>query len=365
MIPAMPFVDLHAHFPMHHEIPDDPGQRMLFDSLNRTLNYELFEPRVSLKRWFKDNPEGGVTGFGSVLHDPQDDFFVHEFPVPKAFDHIREQMRRVEDEIREDGRVQIARTPRQVENFLSTNQKFMFHTLEGGFSLGGDPANVEVLADLGVAAIIPAHLFYRGVATCENGFPPVAHLLFLEELAKQPCFGLHPLGTAIVEACFRRGVLVDVTHARSDAQKDIFEIAAGYPDRPLISSHTAVRGICDAGLNLSNDAIKTIQKSQGIIGVIFYKQWLHHALGPDLRDDFRLISDVIDYLKCVTGTYENIGIGSDLDGFIEPIGMCSNYSKMSALTLPLMEKYGQATAEEILFRNALRVLHAGWKGIPE
>src|SRR3954466_14085107 len=95
----MSFLDLHAHFPMHHEIPEDPEKKLLFDSVNRTANYENFEPRVSLKRWFKDNPEHGVTGFGSVLYDAQDDFYVSDKPIPKAITHIREQMARVEDEI--------------------------------------------------------------------------------------------------------------------------------------------------------------------------------------------------------------------------------------------------------------------------
>jgi microsomal dipeptidase-like Zn-dependent dipeptidase len=64
----------------------------------------------------------------------------------------------------------------------------------------------------------------------------------------------------------------------------------------------------------------------------------------------------------VTGTYDNISIGSDLDGFIEPIQMCSNYGKMTALPPCLIAKYGQDVANRILYLNAQRVLHAGWDG---
>jgi hypothetical protein len=31
----------------------------------------------------------------------------------------------------------------------------------------------------------------------------------------------------------------------------------------------------------------------------------------------------------------------------------------------IVDKYGEAIAEKILYRNALRVLYAGWKGILE
>jgi len=42
----------------------------------------------------------------------------------------------------------------------------------------------------------------------------------------------------------------------------------------------------------------------------------------------------------------------------------SNYSKMSTISIALVAKYGQPIAEKILFRNTLRVLHAGWTGVP-
>src|SRR5438552_1964941 len=108
----MPFLDLHAHFPMHHEIPDDPWKKFQFDAANVAFNYENGEPRVSLKHWFDDHPSLGVTGLGSVLYDPQDDFFVKDpnQPIPKAICHIEEQLDRVVAEIQQDGRVQIARS---------------------------------------------------------------------------------------------------------------------------------------------------------------------------------------------------------------------------------------------------------------
>src|SRR5215831_7073392 len=354
MTPAsMPFIDLHAHYPMHtpfppvpFENPADQWKKGVFDTVNVTVNYEGLQPRVSLERWFLDHPENRVTGFGSVLLDEQDEFLVDSAPRPNAINHLWAQLQNVEGEIRKDGRVKIARTPGQVENYINDLQPFIFHTLEGGFHLGGNPDNVNSLADQGVAAIIPAHLFYRGVATCENGFPPAVFEIFRHELENQPNVGLTDLGKAIVEAAFRRGVLVDITHARADAQQDIFEIAAGYPRRPIISPHNGVRGICNAGLNLSDDAILRIHASGGIVGVIFYTQWLRRLNVADFRDDLRLITDVIDYIYAKTGSYDSIGIGSDLDGFIEPIATCSNYSKMSALSRALVGKYGQDVAEK-------------------
>lgn len=370
-MPHIPFIDLHAHFPMHTPFPPAPFENPLdfwrkaaFDAMNAAINYEHLKPRVTLEHWFADLSDFGVTGFGSVLYNPQEDFFVGDQPIPQAFDHIVAQLANVESELRSDARVKIARRPEQVDEYLRDNQRFIFHTLEGGFSLGGNADHVPTLAALGVAAITPAHLFYRAVATCENGFPPEAAVLFRHELEHQPNVGLTDLGKTIVARCFEQGVIVDITHAREDAQRDIFDIAAGYPDRPLISSHNSVRAVCDAGLNLSIPAIRRIQESRGTIGVIFFRHWLRNLQGGDDRDDIRLVTDVIDHIRDVTGSDEHISIGSDLDGFIQPIEVCSDYSKMSRLAIALIAKYGQTVAEKILFRNALRVLQAGWKGAP-
>jgi microsomal dipeptidase-like Zn-dependent dipeptidase len=369
----MRFIDLHAHFPMHTPFPPlpfadpkDAWKKPLFDGMNLALNYELGAPRVSLERWFKDDPEFGVTGFGSVLYDPEDEFLVESgaVPIPGAIYHTRAQLANVEREIQSEPRVEIVRNPKELDRCLANGTRFLFHTLEGGLALGGDARNVEALARLGVASITPAHLLYRGVSTCENGFPPLAALLFKHELEHQPVFGLSQLGKAIVEACFEHGIIVDIAHARGDAQHEIFEIGrTGFPTRPIICSHNSVRAVSDAPLNLSNEALLAIKATRGVVGVIFYTHWLRRQHQIDLRGDLRLITDVIDHIRLITGSYDHVAIGSDLDGFIDPIRTCSNYSEMSILSKHLIDTYGAANAERILFENARRVLHEGWTGV--
>jgi membrane dipeptidase len=371
MAEHVPFIDLHVHFPMHTRFPpmpfEDPfdgWKKPLFDAVNGALNYEGLQPRASLPHWFADDPDLRVSGLGSALYDPADELLVKTGaqPTPAAIDHLCAQLCNVEAELAADGRVMVARNPKVVERYVHDRRPFVFHTVEGGFGLGGSADHVTTVARLGVASLVPAHLLYRGVATCETGVPPLAEPFFAYELAHQPHFGLSSTGEAIVEECFRKGVIVDITHARGDAQARIFEIASGYPNRPVISSHNSVRQIFDAGLNLSDEALLKIKATNGVVGVIFYTHWLRRP-GLDLRSDVRLITDVIDHIRLVTGSDEHVAIGSDLDGFIEPISMCSNYSKMSRLAEALLHCYPRITAEKILYRNALRVLCDGWTGV--
>jgi len=152
------FLDLHAHFPMHtpfppmpFESPGDEWKKVAFDKLNRSVNYENGKPRVSLANWFADSGNR-VAGFGSVLYDPEDELFVGsgDKPRPDAIKHIAAQQNNVENEIAADQRAKIAYNPTQVDNYLKRDVPFIFHTLEGGFSLSGDPTRLSTSSPLGI-----------------------------------------------------------------------------------------------------------------------------------------------------------------------------------------------------------------------
>src|SRR5205823_5078505 len=96
-------------------------------------------------------------GIGSVLYDPDDEFFHDATPIPEAFDNLIAQMDNVEKEV--SGKVKLATNAAQIRQYLHEDQKFLFHCVEGAFALGGNPKNVETLAARGVAYVIIAHLF--------------------------------------------------------------------------------------------------------------------------------------------------------------------------------------------------------------
>jgi microsomal dipeptidase-like Zn-dependent dipeptidase len=363
----MPLLDLHAHFPMHTRFPPaltqgppPVGKELEFWAANQLLNYQGGKPRVSLDELLA----GADGGIGSVLNDPDDEFFHDATPVPGAFQNLLAQMQNVENEVQ--GKVQIARNPAQVRQFLQDDQRFLFHCVEGAFALGGDAANADTLAARGVAYVIIAHLFYRGVATCQNAFPSLPDVIFQSLLNpfQDPKVGLTDLGVAIVDRLLTNGVLVDITHATDLAQQKIFDMARDHGNAPVISSHNGVRGTSNHPLNLSPLAIQRIRDSQGVIGIITFPYWLRP--GTDLvSDGFPLMFHAIDYIHSVTGTYDNIAIGTDLDGFIQPVHGCADFSQTPALVAAIRAKYPAAVADAILWRNAVAVLERGWKGVQE
>jgi microsomal dipeptidase-like Zn-dependent dipeptidase len=360
-------IDLHAHLPMHmpylsglaHPATSDLPRALLLRLANMSFNSHRGRPRVTLPLAI----EGNVGGFGSVLYNPGDEFLRPVAPRPEAFNNTMAQMRQVERALAADASFVLARNPEQLERAHADSDKVgVFHCVEGAQAVGGDAANVRRLAESGVAYMTVAHLFFRGAATCSNALPKFPDSIF-NWLNPQPdAVGLTPLGRDIVEALLESGIIVDVTHASEHAQRDIFDVAAHYPDRPIISSHNSVRRIADYGLNLSDDTVRRIVESGGVVGIIMFGHWLLPK-GSDQKAGLSDVCRVVDALHDVTGSYDAIAIGTDLDGFITPVEGFASFASADAFANALADRFGSEVSDRLLFGNALRVLRDGWRGV--
>jgi microsomal dipeptidase-like Zn-dependent dipeptidase len=80
------------------------------------------------------------------------------------------------------------------------------------------------------------------------------------------------------------------------------------------------------------------------------------------EDSVQALCRHIDRIHDLTGSFDHIGIGSDLDGYIKPaLPGLEHMGRMRALQQSLAERYGAAVAEQISSGNALRVLRSAWR----
>ena len=162
-------------------------------------------------------------------------------------------------------------------------------SIEGAHALDGDPANVEVVADAGFRMMSPSHFF-------DTAFGGSAH-----GIEKG---GLTDAGREMVRRMEARGMLVDVAHASPATIDDIVAMAA----RPIVASHTGLRGIADNTRNLTDAQARGIAKTGGLLGIGFWPT----ACGGD---DAASIARAIRYAVDVAGI-EHVGLGSDFDGAV-------------------------------------------------
>jgi microsomal dipeptidase-like Zn-dependent dipeptidase len=161
--------------------------------------------------------------------------------------------------------------------------------IEGAHALDDDPANVEVVADAGFRMMGPAHLF-------DNAFAGSAH-----GIEKG---GLTELGREMVRRMEARSMLVDVAHASSATVDDVIAMA----HRPVVASHTGLRGIVDNTRNLTEAQARAIADTGGVLGIGF---WPTVCGGESVVDIARAIRHAIG----VAGV-EHVGLGSDFDGAV-------------------------------------------------
>lgn len=117
--------------------------------------------------------------------------------------------------------------------------------------------------------------------------------------------GLTPLGIEVIHKMNELNMIIDVSHA---SPKSFYDIAR-HSDLPIIATHSCCSSICKSKRNLTDDQIKKIAESGGVIGVCFCSEFLNNA-NKSTSDD---IVRHIEYIANLVGV-EHVAIGSDFDG---------------------------------------------------
>ena len=233
---------------------------------------------------------------------------------------------------RSSGRLTIVRSRADLERHLRTRTPSWPVTagllsIEGAHALDGDPANVDVVADAGFRMMSPSHFF-------DNAFGGSAHGVDKG--------GLTPAGHEMVRRMEARSMIVDVAHASAATIDDILAIAT----RPVVTSHTGVRGVADNARNLSDAHLRGIAATGGLIGIGFWPT----ASGGD---DAEAIARSIKHATNVAGM-EHVALGSDFDGAVQtPF----DASGMVQVTDALLEAgFTDDEVARVMGGNAIRVL---------
>ena len=200
-------------------------------------------------------------------------------------------------------------------------------SIEGAHALDDDPANVDVVADAGIRMISPAHFF-------DTAFGGSAH--GVEQ------GGLTEKGRDMVRRMEARGVILDVAHGSARTIDDALSIAT----RPVVASHTGVRGVCDNARNLSDEHLDGIAATGGLVGIGF---WETASGGPHPADIARSIAYAIDRIGV-----DHVALGSDWDGAVPVPFDAANVVRLTDALLAA--GLDDAAVRAVMGENVLRVL---------
>lgn len=198
--------------------------------------------------------------------------------------------------------------------------------VEGAHVLEGDVKNVGKLFDAGVRVIAPTHFFDNDIGGSAHG---------------EKKGGLTELGRQMIAEMEVRGILLDLAHASPAVFRDALSITS----RPVVVSHTGVKGTCDNNRNLNDEQLKGIAATGGVIGIGY---WDKAVCGKDAAAIARAIRYTVDLVGI-----DHVALGSDFDGAV-PVPFDTTGLALIAEAL-LEDGFAEEDIRDIMGENALRV----------
>jgi membrane dipeptidase len=167
--------------------------------------------------------------------------------------------------------------------------------------------------------------------------------------------GLSDAGKALVRACNQLGVLIDLSHLNAQGFWDVARLS----EAPLVATHSNAHALCPAARNLTDDQLRAIRESGGMVGLNFAVSMLRADGGPDAATPLEVMVRHLDHLIERLGE-DKVGFGSDFDGTIVPSAI-KDAAGLQHLVAALREAgYDAPLLRRLAFENWLRVLERTW-----
>lgn len=203
-------------------------------------------------------------------------------------------------------------------------------SIEGLHDLEGQRANLDRLYDAGFRMAGLTHFFDNELAGSMHG---------------EKKGGLTPFGREILRAMEAKGMIVDIAHCSHQCVAEILAMAR----RPVVSSHGGVKATCDVNRNLTDEEIRGVAKTGGVIGIGYWE-------GAVCSTDPRATAKAMKHVRDLVGI-RHVALGSDYDGSTT---VRFDTSKLVQGTQALIDEgFSDAEIRAAMGENALRVIRAG------
>jgi microsomal dipeptidase-like Zn-dependent dipeptidase len=234
-----------------------------------------------------------------------------------------------------DGKLQAVDKAQQLDALLAARQKDRstvgaMLTIEGLHNLEGKIENLDRFYDAGFRMAGFTHFFDNELGGSMHG------------LKKG---GLTPFGRDILRRMEAKGMIVDIAHLSHAGVAEVLAMAK----RPVVSSHGGVQATCKVNRNLTDDEVRGVAKTGGIIGIGYWE-------GAICSTDPRAAAKAMKHVRDLVGI-QHVALGSDYDGATT---VRFDTSQLAQVTQALMDEgFTPDEIRAVMGENALRVIRAG------
>ncbi|UTW56384.1 dipeptidase [Kordiimonas sp. SCSIO 12610] len=163
---------------------------------------------------------------------------------------------------------------------------------EGAHPLEGNIDNITRMYDAGFRMVGLTHFFDNELGGSLHG---------------KNGLGLSDFGKQVIQQLDEKEIIIDLAHASEAMARDVLALST----RPVVISHTGLKGFCDSPRNYPDDLMKEIASKGGLIALGY---WDGAVCDPSPQS----IAGMIKYGIDLVGS-DHIALGSDWDGSTESI----------------------------------------------
>ncbi len=249
---------------------------------------------------------------------------------------------------RSEGAIRLCRSAAEIRQCREAGAIAAVMHIEGAEAIEPDLSSLEALYGAGLRSIGP-------VWSRPNQFGHGVPFRFPSSPDTGP--GLTDAGKALVAECNTLGIVIDLLHLNEQGFWDVAKLS----NAPLIASHSNAHAICPSSRNLTDDQIKAVGQSGGLIGLNFANGFLR----PDglWKNDtgFDILLRHLDHLIEIAGV-DHVGLGSDFDGARIPAAIGDVAGLQSLVQAMRGHGHDEATLRKLCFDNWVAVLEKTWGG---
>lgn len=206
---------------------------------------------------------------------------------------------------------------------------------EGLHPLEGKLENVQALFDRGYRVMGLHHFFDNELGGSLHGVSNA---------------GLSQFGREVVAELDRLDIIIDVAHSSVASVDDVL----GLTSRPVILSHTGMRGVCDSHRNVPDEVMLRVAKGGGLIGIGYWETAICGTSPGDIVEHIRYAVDLLGL--------EHVSLGSDYDGSVP---MPFDVSELAILTQVMLDRgFGEDEIRAVMGQNMVRFLSEGLPSLP-
>jgi membrane dipeptidase len=277
----------------------------------------------------------------------------YELPFPPTPSVLRAQRftgalaaRLFRDERASGGRLKVVRTVAELRDCLERRVLAAIFHIEGAEAIDPGLDALEVLYQTGLRSL-------GLVWSRPNAFGHGVPFKFPSSPDTGP--GLTDLGRALVRACNQLGILIDLSHLNENGFWDVARLSQA----PLVATHSNAHALCPAARNLTDQQLRAIRDSDGMVGLNFAVSMLRADGRPDAATPLEVMVRHLDHLIERLGE-DRVGFGSDFDGTTVPSAINDAAGLPQLIEALRRAGYDEALLRKLAFANWLRVLERTW-----